>query len=227
MLKNLLKNFHFSEDKIKKLNKLKDVVLEYNIHTNLTSITDKEKFNVKHILDSLSVLRDFDLNNKSILDVGSGGGFPGLALAIVLEDSTITMLDSNNKKIQFIDHAIKELSLTNANTINARVEETNIEEKYDVVVSRAVASLNILIEITAFAAKIGGKLIYYKGTNAGLELTEDWTKVKELLGIEITNNITFNLNKEIERRLIEFTKIKSTNKEFPRVYSQIKKNPIY
>lgn len=227
MLKDLLAEFNLSEDKIDKLNRLREIVLEYNEHTNLTSIKDEEEFNVKHILDSLSILKYFKLEGKSILDVGSGGGFPGLALAIVLEDSIITMLDSNNKKTQFIDYAIKELALTNANTINARVEETNIEEKFDIVVSRAVASLNILLEITAFASKVGGQLIYYKGANAGLELTDEWDKVKQLLGVELNQDIKFSLNEENERRLIEFVKVSKTHKDFPRIYSQIKKDPIY
>lgn len=227
MLKEILKNFNLTEEQLDKLNKLREVVLEYNTHTNLTSITDEEEFNVKHILDSLSILSFYDLNNKNILDVGSGGGFPGLALAIAVPTSTITMLDSNNKKTQFIEHAIKELGLTNASTIHSRVEESDVEEKYDVVVSRAVAALNILIEITAFAAKIEGKLIYYKGANAGLELTEDWSKIKKLLGVELTNDNTFTLDNETERRLVEFTKISKTHKDYPRAYAQIKKNPIY
>lgn len=227
MLKELLKDFNLSEQKLNKLNKLREVVLEYNQHTNLTSIKDEKEFNVKHILDSLSILKFHNLKGKNILDVGSGGGFPGLALAIVLDDSIVTMLDSNNKKIQFIDHAINELNLNNAKTIHSRVEEVDINEKFDVVVSRAVASLNILLEITSFASKIGGSLIYYKGSNAGLELTSDWSKVKRLLGIELNSDNIFKLDGETDRRIIEFLKISRTHGSYPRVYSQIKKDPIY
>lgn len=227
MLKNLLKNFNLDEKNISKLDLLREIILDYNKHTNLTSILNEKEFNVKHILDSLSVLNFFELNGKKILDVGSGGGFPGLVLAIVLKDSEITMLDSNNKKIQFINYAIDKLKLKNAKTIYSRVEESEISEKYDVVVSRAVASLNILLEITSFASKIGGQLIYYKGSNAGLELTSDWDKVKELLGVEFISDNLFKLDHNTERRLIEFKKVKSTFEGYPRTYSHIKKDPIY
>lgn len=227
MLKKVLNDFKLKENQLEKLNKLRDIVIEYNKHTNLTSITNEDEFNIKHILDSLSILKFHNLNNKKILDVGSGGGFPGLVLAIVLEDSLITMLDSNNKKIQFIDYVIKELKLINAKTVYSRVEEANIREKYDVVVSRAVASLNILLEITSFSAKLNGELIFYKGANAGLELTEDWSKVKKILGVELSSNNIFELDKSTQRRIIAFKKVSKTDADFPRAYSQIKKKPIY
>lgn len=227
MLNDLLKEYNLTNEQISKLDKLREIVLEYNTLTNLTSITDIDEFNIKHILDSISVTKYFDLHKKVILDVGSGGGFPGLVLAIVIEDSLVTMLDANNKKTQFINYAIKELGLPNANSIYSRVEEADITEKYDVVVSRAVASLNILLEITAFAAKVNGQLIYYKGANAGLELTSDWDKVKKYLGIELVNDIEFKLDEQNERRFLEFKKVGHTDKSYPRVFSQIKKEPIY
>ncbi len=227
MLKELLKEFNLTDTKIEQLNKLRKVCLEYNKHTNLTSITDEEEFNYKHILDSISIIKFYELNNSKILDVGSGGGFPGLVLAIVLEDSEIVMLDSNNKKTKYIDHAIKELGLTNASTINARVEEVDLKEKFDFTISRAVAALNILLEITANTIKINGKGIYYKGSNLQDELPEHWDSVNKKLGLEYLKIDEFNLDNETNRTFISFEKKNPTGKEYPRLYSQIKKTPIY
>ncbi len=227
MLKEIIKEFELSDDKIEKLNKLREVCLEYNKHTNLTSITNEHDFNVKHILDSLSILKFYELNNKKILDVGSGGGFPGLVLAIVLEDSEVVMLDSNNKKTKYIDHAISELGLTNAKTINSRVEEANIDESFDVVTSRAVAALNILLEITAATINVGGLGIYYKGSNLNEETASNWNDVNNKLGLVVNKEDTFILEDGVERKLLSFTKTKSTAEGYPRHYSQIKKKPIF
>ena len=150
MLKELLKDYNISEEKIAKLNELREFCLEYNKHTNLTSITDEHEFNVKHTLDSVSILKYHELDNKKILDVGSGGGFPGLVLAILLDDSNITMLDSNNKKTKYIDEAIAHLGLTNASTINARIEEANLEEKFDITLSGSLKFNNSCILFTGF-----------------------------------------------------------------------------
>ncbi len=226
-LNKLLKKFDISDSKIEKLNKLRDICLEYNKNVNLTSITEKHDFNIKHILDSISILSFYELNNKKILDVGTGGGFPGLVLAIILDKSEITMLDSNNKKIKYVNYVTKKLNIKNVSTINSRIEETNINEKFDVVVSRAVASLNVLLEITAFSIKIGGKAIYYKGSNLEEEIPDNWTVIENLLGLKLDSINDFNLDTDIVRKIISFDKIKRTNKEYPRHFSQVVKNPIY
>lgn len=227
MLKELLKKYNLDNEKIDLLNQLREIVLEYNQHTNLTSLKDEEEFNIKHILDSLSILDFYDLDSKSILDVGSGGGFPGLALSIVLPNSEITMIDSNNKKIEFIDRAIKKLNLSNSSTIYSRVETADIDSKFDVVISRAVAPLNILLEITFFASKKDGKLIYYKGINLKDELPNKWNNVEDKLGIEFEKIEEFNLDKELKRTFISFKKIKDIKNFKKREYSHIKKTPIF
>lgn len=227
MLKELIKDFNLSEEKINKLNELRDICLEYNKHTNLTSITDEEEFNVKHILDSLSILKFVDLEGSNILDVGSGGGFPGLVLAIVLDNSKVTMLDSNNKKTKYIEYAISELKLKNATTINARVEESDTKEKYDVVLSRAVASLPILLEITADTLMVGGEAIYYKGSNLDEEVPTEWQLVEDTLGLSFNNIYNFKLDESTERKIISFSKINSCKIGYPRDYSRIKSKPIY
>ncbi len=227
MLEKLLEEFNLSDEKIQKLNQLRDVCLEYNKHTNLTSITDVEQFNIKHIYDSLLITKIHDLGNKKILDVGSGGGFPGLVLAIVFDDSKITMIDSNNKKTKYIDHAISELNLENAFIINNRIEEAGIEEQFDIVTSRAVAALNILVEITSSPIAIGGKAIYYKGSNLNDEMTNDWTGVELKLGLKFNSTHNLKLDEETTRTFIVFDKVKSTTEGYPRHYSKIKGKPIY
>ncbi len=227
MLKEILKDYNLSNEKIEKLNRLREFCLEYNKHTNLTSITDEREFNIKHILDSISIIKFFNLSNKKILDVGSGGGFPGLVLAIILEDSEIVMLDSNNKKTKYIDSAIEELGLKNARTINARIEESDVNEGFDITLSRAVAALNILLEITASSIKINGQGIYYKGSNLEDELTSNWSDVNNKLGLELSEVFEFELEGEGKRNFISFSKTKQTEIGYPRHYSQIKKKPIF
>lgn len=227
MLKNLLKEYKLNDKQIDLLNQLRGLVTEYNKHTNITSIIEEKEFNEKHILDSISIVKFYDLENKTILDVGSGGGLPGLVLAIVVPSSKITMLDSNNKKIEFINYAIKELELKNSSTIYSRIEVSDTVEKYDIVLSRAVSPLNILLEITSPSVKVNGELIYYKGINLEQELPKKWEIVKEKLGIDFIEINTFNLNDSTIRKFISFKKINSKRKTQIRDFSQIKKKPIF
>ncbi len=226
MLKELLKDFNLSDDKIEKLNRLREICLEYNKHTNLTSITDVNEFNIKHILDSISIIDFYELENSTLLDVGSGGGFPGLVLAIVVDGIEVTMIDSNNKKTKYIDHAINELGINNAKSINSRIEEADLEEKFDFVTARAVAALNILVEITASSIKVGGKGIYYKGSNLDEEIPSNWNVIS-VLGLELDKENTFKLDEQTDRKLISFNKVKKTGEGHPRDYAQIKRNPIF
>ncbi len=227
MLATLLKEFNISDEKITLLNRLRELCLEYNKHTNLTSITNEEEFNLKHIYDSLLISKTTNLSNKRILDVGSGGGFPGLVLAIVFDESDIVMIDSNNKKTKYIDYIINELDLKNASTINSRIEEAKLNESFDLVTSRAVASLNVLLEITAAAVKVDGEAIYYKGSNIQDELTSDWLLIENELGLKFIDNAMHELDSETNRYFVKFLKMKNTKPKYPRHYSKIKKTPLY
>ncbi|BDU67874.1 MAG: ribosomal RNA small subunit methyltransferase G [Candidatus Tyloplasma litorale] len=229
MLEEILKDFNLSTEKIDKLNKLRKICLEYNIHTNLTSITKEQEFNIKHILDSIQITKYYELENKKILDVGSGGGFPGLVLAIVLNNSEVTMLDSNNKKITYIQYAINKLELKNTKTILARVEETDDEDQYDIVVSRAVAPLNILLEIISNKVIEDGKCILYKGSNLEQEMPtkKDLKIINKKLSLSLDRIYSFDLTRGIERKFISFNKNKKTNNTYPRKYNLIKKSPIF
>lgn len=225
MLEKILKEYNLSKDKIEKLNTLRDICLEYNNHTNITSITNEEEFNIKHIIDSLEITKHFKLNNKKICDVGSGAGFPGLVLAIILDDSEITMIDSNGKKTKYIEYASKILNLKNVLIINSRSEEINL--KFDVAISRAVAPLNILLEITHHLPKENGLLIMYKGANLIKEMPKNIKVIEEKLFIKFDKKIEYILEDEIKRNLISFKKIKEFKEVKLRSYSQIKSNPLY
>ncbi len=227
-MKNLIKEYNLSEIQYDLLDKLINLALEYNQHTNITAIKTKKEFWDRQIADSLIVFKTQNLRDKNILDVGTGGGFPGLVLAIAVPGSDFTLLDSNNKKTNFITHAIAKLNLKNVEVIMGRIEEMTEDfwEEFDITVSRAVAPLNILLELTAYTVCVGGKLILWKGSNLDDEIPLEWSSIKPL-GIVKDKRMQYNLEDKIERNLIVFQKIDSTNKEYPREYVQIKSNPIY
>ena len=217
----------------KKLNQLEryyELLIEWNEKSNLTGITKKEDVYLKHFYDSLtlaSVDKYFlDLNdNIKIIDVGTGAGFPGLVLKIVFPNLQITLLDSLQKRINFLDVVIKELGLTNISTVHARAEEyaKNHREEYDVVTSRAVANLKVLSELCIPMLKVGGHFIPMKA-NVDEELEESKDILKKLAS-SISTIKNFNLPIENSvRNIIIIKKLDKTNIKFPRRYSEIKKS---
>ncbi len=213
----------------KKLLLFRNFLLDYNKHTNLTAITNLNEFNQKHLQDALKFFDIAILKNKSILDIGSGGGIPGLVFAIVEPTCKVTMVDSNNKKTKFLEAAISFLNLTNAFVINDRIENLKKEltAQFDFVTARAVAPTNILLELGAFACKIKGKIILYKGNNALKELPINYDIVEKELGIKFEKQYIYFLENNLERNLLIFKKFQKTNLKYPRLYAQIKKNPLY
>lgn len=204
-----------------------DFLLEYNTHTNLTAIKTPEDVYLKHFYDSLTIIKSLDLNNKlSVLDIGSGAGFPGMVLKIFYPKLDVTLLDSNNKKTEFLLQLSLNLNL-NVNVIHNRAEEfiKNKREYYDIVVSRAVASLPILTEISLPFVKINGYFIAMKG-NAEAEIKDSFNSIKTCGG-EILKTNTFKLPvEESERTIIVIKKVIKTNNLYPREYNQILKNPL-
>ena len=195
---------------------------------NLTGITEKEQVYLKHFYDSLTIAKIIDLNQEQTLcDIGTGAGFPGLVIKIIFPNLKVTLVDSLNKRIEFLKVVIKELGLENIETIHARAEEfaSVNREKYDVVVSRAVSNLNTLLEYNIPLLKINKYFIAYKG-NAEQELKESTNALKVLNSV-IENKIEFKLPKEESiRTLIKIKKQKPTNKIYPRKFSEIKKKPL-
>lgn len=152
-------NIELTEDQLNNLNTYKDYLIEYNSHTNLTTITDPEEIYLKHFYDSLTIAKVIDLKEyNSLIDVGTGAGFPGMVLKIVYPNLNVTLLDSNNKKTKFLSELKDKLNLDNLNIINERSEEfaLNHLETFDIVTSRAVANLRVLTELCLPMVKENG-----------------------------------------------------------------------
>ena len=228
LLANLSKqNIKFDEKTIDFLFSYMDYTLETNEKFNLTAITNRDEFVEKMIYDSALVLSNNDLSNKKVIDVGTGAGYPGMVLRILEPKANISLLDSTKKKIDFINV----FALANKLSINPivdRVESYSRKhiEEYDIAVARAVAPLNILLEIITPLLKVGGEFIALNGANYQEEI-EQSKKALQKLSMEITNIEEFELPESKEKRvLIHIEKSKTTNKKYPRDYSEIKKQPL-
>ena len=161
------------------LEKYYNLLIEENKKINLTTITNKEEVYLKHYYDSLTIIKVIDLTkNLSIIDIGTGAGFPGLVLKIVFPNLKITLLDAQEKRIKFLNKVIKELNLKNIKTVHSRIEDYK-EEKFDIVTSRAVAKTNILLELSCQLLKTNGYFIFLK-SNIDQELEESKNALKIL-----------------------------------------------
>lgn len=219
-------NIEITEKNLEDLDIYKEMLLEYNKKFNLTAIKTEEEIYLKHFYDSLTLVKGVDLTkNLKILDIGTGAGFPGLVLKIFYPELEITLLDSNHKKIMFLEQVIKRLNLKNITCLNTRAENlpNNYREYFDIVTSRAVAHLRILSELSIPYLKVNGNLIAMKG------ISETEIKESEKILTELNSNILevikFNLPIEGSKRsLIIVEKEKETDKKYPRSYDKIMKN---
>lgn len=206
-----------------------ELLREWNEKINLTAITDEEGILVKHFFDSCSISEFLD-NYSKIIDIGTGAGFPGLPLKIVNDTLNLTLVDSLNKRINFLNEVKNKLGLKNVETVHGRAEDVGIDnkyrEKYDFAVSRAVAELRILVEYLLPLVKVGGKVIAMKGPNIDEEV-ENAKKAIKLLGGEIERIESFRLgNTDNERTVIIIKKIKNTESKYPRKAGIPRKNPL-
>lgn len=194
----------FNKIDINKVKKFISFLLKKNETMNLTAIKKKDMLE-KHIYDSLLITKVFDFSNKCILDVGSGGGFPGIPLAILYKNANFTLIDSINKKAKYLEEAINYLELKNVKVICNRVEKIN--NKYDVIISRALAKLNKIILLTKHLINSNNILITLKGKNAFCEL-DDSKKIlkKENIDLKLVQNE--NLPNNDKRINFIFKKIK-------------------
>lgn len=218
-------NIDLTDKQIQKLEKYKDLLLEYNKHTNLTAIREEKLVYLKHFYDSLTISNY--IKSGSILDIGTGAGFPGMVLAIIRDDLEVTLLDSNNKKIKFLEYLKNELSINNVILIYDRAEHYVKEnlEKFDYVTSRAVASLRVLCELAIPALKVGGCFIAMKG-NLDEEFNESLNTI-EFLNSKILIRNQFKLPKEFSiRENLIITKNASVDNRYPRDYDKIVKKPL-
>ena len=204
------------------------LLLEWNEKINLTAITEEEEIIEKHFIDSLTILK-YIKDDYTMIDVGTGAGFPGLPIAISSK-AEVTLLDSLNKRVNFLNSISTELGLNNVNTIHGRAEEMGANqkyrEKYDIAVSRAVAPMNVLVEYLLPFVKIGGICICMKGPKADEELKEAERAIK-LLGGEIIKQEKLKLdNEKMERNLIIIKKVSTTAKKYPRKPGMPAKQPL-
>ena len=199
-------------------------LLQFNETTNLTAITEPREVVIRHFIDSLTVADEIP-EGANVIDVGCGGGFPTLPLAIARPDLTITALDSTAKKLTFVDKMAKILSL-NVRALAARAEEIpECREKFDVCVSRAVARMNLLTELCLPQVKVGGKFIAMKAQSGEEELAEARGGI-ETLGGKVAKTDAFTLADAGERYLITVDKIAHTPSAYPRPWGKIKKKPL-
>lgn len=213
------------------LNRLKifaDFLLERNKVMNLTAIKNPDDVARRHMADSLFLYKCAELSGKSILDIGTGAGFPGMPLKLYDPSLDITMLDSTAKRIAFINEAA-EMQNIDVKTIVGRAEDIAREDKdrYDIVTSRAVAPLNILAEISLPFVKKGGFFMPMKSHNeASYEEIKAAERAIDTLGGELRKSYIYSVEDGIERQVLAIEKVKETPKQYPRVYTQITKKPL-
>ena len=212
------------------IEKYKKILQEKNKKLNLTRLDKEDIIYDSYFLESILPFINLGYNSEnissSILDIGSGSGIPGVMLKIIFPNTKVTLLDSNSKKTQFLSELIVSLGLSNIEVINARAEEyiNGNREKFDIVTSRAVSSLNKILEISVPFAKVNGVIIEPKSLNAENELFES-KQAMELLDIKLEKTVDFIFNSH-HHFVFLFRKIKETSNKFPRLWSQILKKPL-
>lgn len=219
-----LLGLELSEDVSDKLCAFGAAMVKQNEVMNLTGITDDKGVANLHLLDSLTVMASADLNGKTLIDVGCGAGFPGVPLAVA-SGAKVTLLDSLGKRMKWLESCLPELGIE-AECITARAEEAvaSRRESYDFATSRAVARLNILLELTAPYVKVGGKVLAMKGTAAREELAECGNAMKKL-GLKLEEVREFPID-GTNHAVIVLRKIAPTPKQYPRRFAKIKQSPL-
>ena len=218
------KNIILNDKQIEQFSLYKDLLIEWNKKFNLTTIIKEEDIYLKHFYDSILLSKYYDLNNKSICDIGTGAGFPGMVISILYPNSKITLIESSQKKVMFLNEVKKQLELNNVEIINTRAEDygKNNREIYDIVTCRAVSALKIILELSISLLKINGIFIPMK-SNVDEELNEAKNKIS-LLGYEQIKKYDYVLPIEnAKRTIIVFKKNKKTDLKYPRNYNIIKK----
>jgi len=233
MLVSGCKNFdiHLTEEQVDKFFAYYELLIEWNGKMNLTTITELEDVIVKHFIDSLSICKYVDIEDEdTIIDVGTGAGFPGIPIKIVYPNVKITLVDSLNKRVKFLDEVIKQLKLKNIETIHARVEDLahdiDHRQSYDYCMSRAVANLAALTEYCLPFIKVGGQLLALKGPSISEEIENSGEAIKILGGV-LSNLEFFDIPySDLKHNLVIIDKELDTPLKFPRKTVKIKKSPL-
>lgn len=220
-------NIKVNDEEIENLYKYMNGIIEWNDKVNVTAITEEKVFIVKHFIDSL-LINHYLQGKKSIIDIGTGGGFPGIPLKILNKDKKFTLIDSVNKKLNVIRDITSRMEIKNLEVIHARAEDLankdEYREKYDVATTRAVSNLSTILEYMLPFVKVGGMAVCMKGPNYINELNEA-KKAIEILGGKFEKIETFNID-DSERNIIIIKKVKKTPENFPRGQGKPLKEPI-
>lgn len=229
-LKEYMEKSGLDTSSVEQLMEFKQDLLSYNTITNITRITEEEEFYVKHYLDCLSIVQEGLVSPyDKVLDLGTGGGFPGMPLKIQVPSLDITLMDSLNKRIIFLNEEIEKLALKDIRAIHGRAEEmakvSEHRQQYDVVTSRAVANLRTLVEYALAFVKIGGTFISMKGPEYVEELSEAENAIT-LMGGTLSKVLEIKLPMDITHYLIVIEKIKSTPKQYPRSGGKPRTKPL-
>lgn len=222
---------NFNEKQYDKFIKYKDLIQEWNEKVNLTAITEDKEIIKKHFIDSIKIFKfDFLKNARSLIDIGTGGGFPGIPIKIINENINVVLLDSLNKRINFLNEVINKLELQNIRTIHGRAEDfsrkNEYREKFDIATSRAVANMTVLSEFCIPYVNIGGYFIALKGPSIDDEILEAKNaigtlggKLDDIIKVEIEES-------DLKHNLVIVKKVKETPKQFPRKAGVVTKRPL-
>lgn len=224
-------SIEYDDKAIEKVDIFYEMLIEKNKVMNLTSITDHDDFITKHIIDSLLSACHISFNDRqAVIDVGTGAGFPGIPLKIFFPDLNITLLDSLNKRLLFLNDVIKELDLNDIKTVHGRAEDIaknpEYREKYDTGVSRAVAGMSSLSELCIPFIKKDGKFVFYKSKESDNEINES-VKAVEILGGKIQDIFNVDLyGTDIVRKIVVVKKTKNTPNKYPRKAGTPLRDPL-
>jgi len=220
-----------NDQMIDDLKTYREILVDWNQKMNLTGIEEEKEVFIKHFLDSISAVSNgYIKDGISLIDVGTGAGFPGLPLKICLRNIKLTLLDSLNKRINFLQEVSNTVNLEDIEFIHGRAEDFGKDSKYreqfDVATARAVAGLPILMEFCVPFVKVGGYFVCLKGPNANLELEES-KKAMEVLGLEFIEKIDIELpSEELKHNILVFKKVNNTPEKYPRKAGKPAKSPI-
>ena len=216
------------QDGIPALKRFGEMLVEKNKVMNLTAITEPADVATLHFLDSVAMLKEIDLSGKTVVDVGTGAGFPGMPLRVVCPAIRMTLLDSLNKRIDFLKEVCDELGYTDVACVHGRAEEfaAKHRESFDFATSRAVANFQLLTELCLPLVKVGGTFIAMKSVESDEELKAA-EKAISILGGQVERTIDYQIpGTDVTHRLVFIKKIKETPKKYPRAFAKIKKNPL-
>ena len=228
LLREGLSALGLPEEGVPALMRYAELLVEKNKVMNLTAITEPSDIATLHFLDSAALLTLADFRDKTVADVGTGAGFPGLPLKIVEPSIRLTLLDSLNKRIDFLGEVCADLGLSDVACVHGRAEEFAAEhrESFDIVTSRAVANLRMLCELCLPLVKVGGHFLAMKSVDSDEELAQARGAIAAL-GAVTERQADYTIpGTDVRHRLIVLKKVKKTEKKYPRIFAKIKKNPL-